>query len=111
VLEPPTAYSAGDFAVGLPMTDDASRAALEDVQVPDPKVPVTRHLLDGEPSRAIIRFAEAEDVDLIVMGTHGRGGLRRLLMGSVAEGVVRGAPCPVLTYRPKAEQEAATPRL
>lgn len=44
----------------------------------------------------IIEFAKKEDVDLIVMGTHGRSGVSRLLIGSVAENVVRHAPCPVL---------------
>ena len=45
--------------------------------------------------------------DLVVMGTHGRTGLSHLLMGSVAEKVVRTAPCPVLTYRKPAEKESA----
>ncbi|WP_457652948.1 universal stress protein [Rhodocaloribacter sp.] len=47
----------------------------------------------------ILAYAEAHDVDLIVMGTHGRRGIKRLLMGSVAETVVRSATCPVLTVR------------
>jgi len=51
----------------------------------------------GEPRDEILRLAEAEDVDLIVMGTHGRKGASRMLLGSVAERVVRGAHCPVLT--------------
>ncbi len=51
------------------------------------------------PSIAIVEYARQERVDLIVMGTHGRGALAHLLMGSVAERVVRTAPCPVLTVR------------
>jgi universal stress protein A len=47
-------------------------------------------------------LAEAEQAELIVMGTHGRSGLKRLLMGSVAETVVRRAHCPVLTLRQSA---------
>jgi len=47
----------------------------------------------------IVEYALAEGIDLIVMGTHGRGALEHLLMGSVAERVVRRAPCPVLTVR------------
>jgi nucleotide-binding universal stress UspA family protein len=47
----------------------------------------------------IVEYARAEGIDLIVMGTHGRGALEHLLMGSVAERVVRWAPCPVLTVR------------
>lgn len=48
---------------------------------------------------AIADYAASHDVDLIVMGTHGRGAVAHLLMGSVAERVVRTAPCPVLTVR------------
>jgi nucleotide-binding universal stress UspA family protein len=51
------------------------------------------------PTEAIVRYARAAAIDLIVMGTHGRSGADRLLMGSVAERVVRSAPCPVLTVR------------
>ncbi len=51
------------------------------------------------PARAIGEYALAEDIDLIVVGTHGRRGLSHLLLGSVAERVVRSAPCPVLTVR------------
>lgn len=56
-------------------------------------------VVDGSPSREIIRHAEDADCDLIVMGTHGRGGIDRLLLGSVAGKVVRGASIPVLTVR------------
>ncbi|MEZ5293304.1 MAG: universal stress protein [Vicinamibacterales bacterium] len=51
----------------------------------------------GAPAAAIVTYAAAHDVDLIVMGTHGRGAVAHLLIGSVAERVVRRAPCPVLT--------------
>ena len=53
----------------------------------------------GDPHREIVRFAKERGIDLIVMGTHGRGGMAHLLLGSVAERVVRTAPCPVLTVR------------
>jgi nucleotide-binding universal stress UspA family protein len=53
----------------------------------------------GAPFVEIIRYAREENLDLIVMGTHGRGLIAHLLMGSVAERVVRKAPCPVLTVR------------
>jgi len=51
----------------------------------------------GSPVDEIIRYAKEHTIDLIAMGTHGRGGVERLLLGSVAEDVVRHAPCPVLT--------------
>jgi nucleotide-binding universal stress UspA family protein len=56
-------------------------------------------LLDGAPWEAITRAARARRVSVVVMGTHGRGGLARLFLGSVAERVVARAPCPVLTVR------------
>ena len=51
------------------------------------------------PFGEILRYAEAQKIDLIVMGTHGRGGMSHLLLGSIAEKVIRRAPCPVLTVR------------
>ncbi|MDR1990992.1 MAG: universal stress protein [Acidobacteriaceae bacterium] len=60
---------------------------------------VTAVVTAPNPALAIIDYAAQEQVDLIVMGTHGRGPVTRMLMGSVAERVVRAAPCPVLTVR------------
>lgn len=59
------------------------------------------HAQESHPteSSGILAYAEAHAIDLVVMGTHGRQGLGRMLLGSVAEAVVRGAPCPVLTVR------------
>jgi nucleotide-binding universal stress UspA family protein len=54
----------------------------------------------GVPYEQIVAAAEEEKADMLVLGTHGRSGLNRLLLGSVAERVVRLAPCPVLTVRP-----------
>ena len=56
-------------------------------------------IIVGRPFLEIIRYARDKEIDLIIIGTHGRGGLRNVLMGSVAEKVVRKAPCPVLTIR------------
>jgi nucleotide-binding universal stress UspA family protein len=56
-------------------------------------------VLKGTPYEEISRFAEENKIDLIVIGTHGRKGLDRMLFGSTAEQVVRHAPCPVLTVR------------
>jgi nucleotide-binding universal stress UspA family protein len=53
----------------------------------------------SSPAAAIVQFARDKNTDLIVIGTHGRGAVAHLLMGSVAERVVRTAPCPVLTVR------------
>jgi nucleotide-binding universal stress UspA family protein len=62
-------------------------------------VPVTVEAIIGTPAGSIVEYAAGHDIDLIVMGTHGRGGMSHLLMGSVAERVVRTAGCPVLTVR------------
>lgn len=61
-----------------------------------------RYLIQtGNPFEAIMEAAEAHKIDLIVLATHGRTGVKRLLIGNVAEKVVRYAPCPVLTFRPR----------
>jgi len=65
---------------------------------------VVKAIAEGSPFLEIIRYAKTHEIDLIVMATHGRTGVAHLLMGSVAENVVRQAPCPVLTVRPKAHQ-------
>lgn len=67
---------------------------------------VNRMLETGEPAQVIAKVAGEGKYDLVVMGTHGRTGLSHLLMGSVAEKVVRTAPCPVLTYRNPAANES-----
>jgi nucleotide-binding universal stress UspA family protein len=54
----------------------------------------------GDPGESIVSAAEAENVDLVVVGTHGRGTIGRLILGSVSDHVVRNAPCPVLVVRP-----------
>lgn len=61
---------------------------------------ITAHLLTGAPSREIVWLAAHLEADLIVIGTHGRTGIKRALLGSVAERVVRLAGCPVLVERP-----------
>jgi nucleotide-binding universal stress UspA family protein len=85
--------------------DDLERQAAADLAqlVPDAEaanVEVARVIGVGTPYRKIIETAEAEQVDLIVMATAGRTGFSHLVMGSIAERVVRTATCPVLTIRP-----------
>jgi universal stress protein A len=78
---------------------EAHAAQLHKVQAPDPKVPVEHRLEEGAPVAEILRVAQESKCDLIVMGSHGRTGLAHLLMGSVAEQVVRKATCPVLVVK------------
>jgi universal stress protein A len=59
----------------------------------------TAEVYTGPTAKAIADYAKSAAIDLIVMGTHGRGGMAHLVMGSVAERVIRTAPCPVLTVR------------
>jgi len=103
VEEPPIAYGGGELYYGVPnpVTEDLRRM-LDDVRPKDSNIPCEHSLITGDPATAIVRFAEEEGVDFIVMGTHGRTGLSRLLMGSVAESVVGRAKCPVITLRQRA---------
>ena len=64
--------------------------------------------LSRSPADEIVKYAREVHADIVVVGTHGRGGVSRLLMGSVAEHVVRNAPCPVLVVRPR-EHEFVMP--
>lgn len=66
---------------------------------------IERSVIRGIPHEAIVKFAKENKVDLIVMGTHGRKGVGRILFGSTAAQVVRFAPCPVLTVRAPAYKE------
>jgi len=65
----------------------------------DQSIVIKSHLTHGSAYQEIIKKAEDEGVDLIVLGTHGRSGMEHLLLGSVTERVVRTASCPVLTVR------------
>lgn len=62
---------------------------------------VARHFRAGSPDREIAQVASDVGADLIVVGTTGKKGVARLVLGSVAESLVRSAPCPVLVYRPR----------
>jgi nucleotide-binding universal stress UspA family protein len=80
--------------------EDGARRQLDQLVVDSdrsgpPSIPVVQ--TSGSPALAIVEYAKDHNIDMIVMGTHGRGALAHLVMGSVAERVVRLAPCPVLT--------------
>jgi nucleotide-binding universal stress UspA family protein len=72
------------------------RKSLDQMQVPDPRIPVERRLAEGNPAAEILQTAADIHCDMIVMGSHGRTGLKRLVVGSVAEEVMRRAAYPVL---------------
>ena len=98
--EPYGFAEAGIAAAAIPPVDLApEREKFEAVVPTDSTVRFQRKFIVGHPSDVLIDYAKDEHMDLIVMGTHGRTGLERLLMGSVAEVVVRRASCPVLTIK------------
>ena len=101
VPEPGMAFPApGEYMRDLQL---ASQEALD--KLPDPNwvngVSIVRDVRIGTPFVEVVRYARAADIDLIVIGTHGRSGLAHVLLGSTAERVVRKAPCPVLSVRPE----------
>jgi nucleotide-binding universal stress UspA family protein len=99
---PIASFPDGAYVVSAEMASrliEASQTALNKAcaRVEDRKVAVTSHLEQGDPREAILRVAHERKVDLIVMGTHGRKGIARALIGSTAEAVIRASDIPVLT--------------
>ena len=74
-----------------------------------PAVKLTTRVEVGRPDELIVTLVEQGAYDMIVMGTHGRKGIGRLMMGSIAERVVRNAPCPVLTVRHESPEQPSVP--
>jgi nucleotide-binding universal stress UspA family protein len=103
VCETPTMLASMDaYAIAYSdwsqrLGDEAERQLVKVAAALEAKV--TTEVLFGNPPLAIVEAAETNDADLIVMGTHGHGAMMHVLMGNVAERVVRTAPCPVLTVR------------
>jgi nucleotide-binding universal stress UspA family protein len=86
--------------------ENLDRDLAQFVQVPGARRPVASLVAQGNAGSEIVRQASLLPADLLVMGTHGRSGFERFMLGSVAERVVRHAPCPVLTVPPKAPDAA-----
>jgi nucleotide-binding universal stress UspA family protein len=108
VEEPAMAYGGGEMYYGVLYPDtEALKKMLNDIKPKDQSVPHEHWLVSGDPADEIVRLAKQENVDLIIMATHGRTGFKHLLMGSVAEAVVRRAECPVLTLKPALPAENA----
>ena len=99
-----------EMGLALPTYISESKAAAESALAGtlDPRWSagrkVTQSVVEGLPKVQILRYAREQNIDLIVLSTHGRTGLTHVLVGSVAETVVRTAPCPVLTVRPEGHQ-------
>ena len=88
------------------LVNDAYRR-MKQLTAADDERSVTVEAIIGTAASSIVDYAAGHDIDLIVMGTHGRSGMSKVLMGSVAERVVRTAPCPVLTIREPGKPAAA----
>lgn len=100
VVDLPLLMPAEGMLIPTPMDEmEKVREELEQSHPSHSGVTVHHRLVEGLPAEEILRIATEVKPDLIVMGTHGRGGLSRLVMGSVAEKVMRKASCPVLTVK------------
>ena len=95
-LEP---YPIGELFDEEPQPSDEDLAKLRAVKPPDPRIACEHHLLHGDPAEEIVKVADQEAVEAIVVGTHDRSRIARLLGGSIAEKLLRTAHCPVITYR------------
>ena len=93
----PLEFATTPTAPSTPPDRKSAEAELRQIQARYPEVAMEYRLAEGEPVGAILAAAREIPCELIVMGTHGRTQLRRLLLGGVAEKVVRNACCPVLT--------------
>jgi universal stress protein A len=102
---PAFAYTTGDLAAVPHASPEEVREMLQRFDPQDPSVHVEYESAEGDASTEILQMAKKFHCDLIIIGTHGRTGLSRLLAGSVAEEVMRHAPCPVLTVRCPAAPE------
>lgn len=110
----PIVGSAEIFPVAqLPPDLEMYRSSIEEqvksIPSPDPKVSIERRVTLGDAVSDILDVAQESACDLIVLGTHGRTGFGRLLMGSVAEKIVRTATCPVLTVKSAMPEHGAGP--
>jgi nucleotide-binding universal stress UspA family protein len=102
VPEHPGEMAEAEYPIGLFETmQNAAHDRLSKLLSPEDQRAITSQfaMRIGSPYAEIMRYAQQRDIDLIVMGTHGRGFVAHMVMGSVAEKVVRKAPCPVLTVR------------
>ncbi|HEY8368038.1 MAG TPA: universal stress protein [Thermodesulfobacteriota bacterium] len=112
-VAPPPRVVVGDGTVVAYADQEAERLRgeaedrLEEMAAPLAGLAVERAVRFGDPAQEIMAEAEACGASFVVMSTHGRGGLARLAMGSVAEAVARKAPCPVVTVSPRAGRRFA----
>ena len=108
VLPPPIIIYGGGAVPPDPWpTIEEAKARLRELEGHAHHMRVESQVMEGDPVDMILRGAEEMHRDVIIMGTHGRTALTRLLLGSVAESVIRKAPCPVLTAKHVPERKKA----
>jgi nucleotide-binding universal stress UspA family protein len=99
VAELPNVMAGDGVLLYAPEYDpEAERRKLDDIPI-DPEIAMERRFVRGDPVEEILETARARNCDLIVLGTHGRTGVGRLIMGSIAEQIIRKAPCPVMSVK------------
>jgi nucleotide-binding universal stress UspA family protein len=110
-FEPPILFAERGGLKALPVDQARIRARLDDWlnAAPAARVPSESRVCEGQPAESVLALARSLSVDLIVMGSHGRSGFERLVLGSVTEKVLRHAACPVLTVPPRAATKASLP--
>ena len=91
------------------ITSEQAAQQLESISALEPSLKIDRRVSEGEPSYEIVQTAKDKGCDLIVVGSHGRRGLARLLLGSVAKSVLRDAACPVLVVNDKVAEPGSEP--
>ena len=112
-VDPPMPIMApyGEIPVDVRLFEEQREQALADLAAAGDRaraagVDTTTSVRGGHPAREILAVIEEQTADLLVLGTHGRGGVEHLLLGSVAEKIVRKAPCPVMVVPPAAHPES-----
>jgi nucleotide-binding universal stress UspA family protein len=111
VVSPPTVvFTEGALPIEIDELLANAQKRLDDLKAPDSILTFERRVAQGQAVESILHAIQELDADLVVLGTHGHTGLKRLLMGSVAEQILRKAPCPVLTVKGEGnrEKKAAT---
>jgi nucleotide-binding universal stress UspA family protein len=101
VMSTPTEHAPYSPTLAIVRLREAAEEKLAEAvaSVVGPRLTIETAVVEGRPSAEVLAFAEREGVDLIVMGTHGRGALGKALLGSVADHVIRQAECPVMLVR------------
>lgn len=105
----PTTYGVDSVAIAVPKILERSRIAMQRLvdSTPGPDVRTSTHVLIGHVAKGIVDFIDENGIDLVVMATHGHGGIERLVIGSVTEKVIRTANCPVLSLKAAARHFVA----